>query len=211
MIQEQNNLAKIVNLFDTFKKINLIAGLDIGFVKNDPVKACVGVVILEYPTLINFKLVNMDIEYIPGFLAFREVPKYQEILKTIPPEFKPDLLMVDGNGILHPRKIGVASHLGVLENLPSIGVAKTFFNFKGIIKINENVFLNNELVGKALKIKSIKEIYISPGHNISLLTSEEIIKNCCIYRIPEPIRLADNGCRKFLNSLKKVSKSLKVS
>ena len=204
MINEQLSIASKVITIDSFKILKYIAGLDIGFVKNDPIKAAVGIVILEYPSLkkvySNFINVEMGMDYISGFLAFREVPHYQRILRLVPPEFKPDLLMVDGNGILHTRRCGVASHLGVLEDTPSIGVAKTLYNHDSIKVINGNlVGKSGEVWGKALAEKSKKEIYISLGHRISLETAYQIVKNCCIYRIPEPIRLADNGCRSFLN------------
>jgi deoxyinosine 3'endonuclease (endonuclease V) len=203
---EQLKIAKKVITNDSFTVLKYIAGLDIGFVKNSN-KAAVGIVILEYPSLkekySNFLNVEMDLEYIPGFLAFREVPHYQKILKLVPPEYKPDLLMVDGNGILHARKCGVASHLGVLEDTPSIGVAKTLYNHDSIKNIEGYLVGKSGTVwGKALTEKSVNPIYVSIGHRISLETSTEIVKNCCIYRIPEPIRLADNGCRSFLNNLK---------
>ncbi len=202
MINEQLKIAKKVITNDSFTILKYIAGLDIGFVKNSN-KAAVGIVILEYPSLkevySNFLNVEMQMGYVPGFLAFREVPHYQKILSLVPPEFKPDLLMVDGNGILHARKCGVASHLGVIENTPSIGVAKTLYNHDSIKVVNGDLIGKSGTIwGKALAEKSTKEIYISIGHRISLQTASEIVKNCCIFRIPEPIRLADNGCRKFL-------------
>jgi deoxyinosine 3'endonuclease (endonuclease V) len=206
MINEQLKIAKKVITNDSFTVLKYIAGLDIGFVKNSN-KAAVGIVILEYPSLkqvySNFLNVEMGMDYIPGFLAFREVPHYQKILSLVPPEYKPDLLMVDGNGILHARKCGIATHLGILENMPSIGVAKTLYNHDSIKIVNGDLIGKSGTIwGKALAEKSIKFIYISIGHMISLETAYQIVKNCCKFRIPEPIRLADNGCRSFLNNLK---------
>jgi endonuclease V len=203
MLQEQLRLASKVITTDSFNVIKYIAGLDIGFVKNCN-KAAVGVVILEYPSLneiySNFLHTEMKLDYIPGFLAFREVPHYLKILSQIPAQFKPDLLMVDGNGILHQRKCGIASHLGVLLDTPSIGVAKTLYNHDNIKVIGEDLVGKSGIIwGKALKVKSKREIYVSIGHRISLETAKKIVSGCCKYRIPEPIRLADNGCRKFLN------------
>merc|ERR1712137_746618 len=83
----------------------------------------------------NHKKVSIKLPYIPSFLAFREVPVYMELLEELrkeAPHYMPDLLMVDGNGILHPRGFGVASHIGVLANTPSIGIAKSLHCFDGL-------------------------------------------------------------------------------
>lgn len=209
MLQTQVDLAKRVITHDAFHTpiIRYIAGLDIGFVKNDPVKAVVGVTIMEYPTLKHvfskYEPVNMDMEYVSGFLAFREVPHYQRILSQVPLEFAPDLLMVDGNGILHTRRCGIASHLGVILDIPSIGVAKTLYNHDSIHICPRTRNLvgqsSGTIWGHAVNEKSTRDIYVSIGHRISLDTAVDIVKKCCIYRIPEPIRLTDNGCREYIN------------
>eukprot|EP00267_Zea_mays_P042896 XP_020394931.1 endonuclease V isoform X3 [Zea mays] len=113
-------------------KLKYIGGTDISFLKEDPSTACAAVVVLNADTLEvvheEFNVVRLQVPYIPGFLAFREAPVLLgllEKLKINAPHFCPQLLMVDGNGLLHPRAgFGLACHLGVLADIPTIGVGK---------------------------------------------------------------------------------------
>ena len=126
----------------------------------------------------------MDFPYIPTYLAYREIPIITKIIEKL--EQKPDMVMVDGNGILHPFGIGIASHLGVVMNIPTIGVAKGLLcgeEKNGIITIN------GSLSGYALH-HSKKPIFVSPGHRVSTETALKIVKHFLRYRLPEPIRHA---------------------
>ncbi|EGC38474.1 hypothetical protein DICPUDRAFT_75974 [Dictyostelium purpureum] len=119
------------------KELKYIGGVDISFVKDNQEDACAALIVLEYPSL---KIVYKDIEfvklnlpYIPGFLAFREVPHLIKLIERLKESkdnchLVPQVLMIDGNGILHPRGFGLASHLGLLADIPTIGVGKTFFH-----------------------------------------------------------------------------------
>ncbi|KXG20548.1 hypothetical protein SORBI_3010G219400 [Sorghum bicolor] len=112
-------------------KLKYIGGTDISFLKEDPATACAAVVVLNADTLEvvheEFNVVRLQVPYIPGFLAFREAPVLLGLLEKVKinaPHFYPQLLMVDGNGLLHPRGFGLACHLGVLADVPTIGVGK---------------------------------------------------------------------------------------
>ncbi|XP_020526866.1 endonuclease V isoform X3 [Amborella trichopoda] len=165
-------------------RLRFIGGVDISFCKDDPSIACGAIVIVDIASMEvvydDYNLTQLQIPYVPGFLAFREGPVLLELLEKMKLHTKlyyPQLLMVDGNGLLHPRGFGLASHLGVMADLPTIGVGK-------------NAMRSSE--------DSIKPIFISIGHRISLETATKVVKMCCKYRIPEPIRQADIRSRAYL-------------
>ncbi|XP_074294774.1 uncharacterized protein LOC141622664 [Silene latifolia] len=204
---------------NTKEILKYIGGVDISFVKEDPRIACGTLVVLEIPSLNvvyhDFSLTNLDIPYIPGFLAFREVPVLLKLIQKMKADaqanrFYPQLLMVDGNGSLHPRGFGLACHLGVLADLPTIGVAKNLHHVQGLnrSKISENdetVFLignAGRTLGAAVKstLGSVKPIFVSVGHRMSLNTALKIVEMTCKYRIPEPIRQADIRSREYLRN-----------
>ncbi|KAM9957533.1 hypothetical protein ACTFIR_009640 [Dictyostelium discoideum] len=151
-IEIQNELKKSLIEKDDFNfkiddenKINTtlkyIGGVDISFVKDNDIDACASLIVIEYPSL---EIVYKDIEfvklselYIPGFLAFRETPHLIKLINKLKQSIThnhllPQIIMIDGNGILHPRGFGLASHLGVLIDIPTIGVGKTFFHVDGL-------------------------------------------------------------------------------
>jgi len=131
-----------------------IGGCDLSFFKQDPNIAISQIVIMDWPklnvrqSLSNLKivyedsqLVRLEAPYIPGFLAFREVFHLQVLFKKVIenfPQYIPQVILVDGNGILHQNGCGLASHLGVLLNISTIGVGKTIFNIDGIQKVGIN-------------------------------------------------------------------------
>ncbi|XP_066167466.1 uncharacterized protein [Oryza sativa Japonica Group] len=170
--------------------LKYIGGVDISFSKEDPSTACAALVVLDAGTLEvvheEFDVVRLQVPYIPGFLAFREAPillGLLEKMKTNNQHFYPQVLMVDGNGLLHPRGFGLACHLGVLADLPTIGVGK-------------NAMCSCPSLSKP--------IYISVGHRISLDSAIGIVKFCSNYRIPEPIRQADIRSKVFLQKHQKL-------
>ncbi|XP_028395399.1 endonuclease V-like isoform X1 [Dendronephthya gigantea] len=203
--------------------LNYVGGVDISFVKGDEKHACAALVILSYPKLEivyeEYDFVHLTSPYIPQFLAFREASFLNDLitkLKKNKPELLPEVIFVDGNGILHPRGFGVASHLGVISNTCTIGVGKTLFHVDGIEKNRKHLEKINQLqrAGDSFKLvgnsgktfgaafkstdASRNPIYISIGHKISLGSALRICGLCCKHRVPEPIRQADIRSREFL-------------
>lgn len=212
-----------VSFSDDFKQLKYVGGIDISFSKYDITNACISLVVIDIDTLktvlTHSEFVKMKVRYIPGYLAFRETPHINSVLKTIKrtsPSFYPDILLVDGNGRLHKKEFGLACHTGVLSNIPCIGVAKNFYFVDGCVKEQNHkdamcsltfpgesfnfTNLAGNRIGCAIKTTedSGKPIYVSEGHRVCLETAKEVVLKCCRYRVPEPIRLADILSRKIL-------------
>ncbi|XP_054702209.1 endonuclease V isoform X3 [Grus americana] len=118
-----------------------VGGVDLSYIKGDDTRACASLVVLSYPALEvlyeDCRMVAVSAPYVPGFLAFREVPFLVEAVQRLQqeePKLKPQVLLVDGNGLLHPRGFGVACHLGVLTDLPCVGVAKNLLQVDGLVR-----------------------------------------------------------------------------
>ncbi|XP_040364108.1 endonuclease V isoform X3 [Rosa chinensis] len=210
------------------KALKYVGGVDISYSKEHPSMACGTLVVLDIHSLQvvyeDYSVLTLSVPYVPGFLAFREAPVLLELLEKMKAGanlFYPQLLMVDGNGILHPRGFGLACHLGILANLPTIGIGKnsaifqlhhvdglTLSGVRQLLKAKEDCaedFIN--LTGRSGRIwgvamrstdGSVKPIFISIGHRISLDTAIKIVKLTCKYRVPEPIRQADIRSREYL-------------
>jgi len=194
----QKDLQKHLNLNPHDKPVTTIAGADISLsLYSETVYA--GMVVLSFPDLqpIAYSLVKSStiFPYVPGYLAFREIPALLQVYEQIP--LKPDLIMFDGNGILHARRMGIASHFGVLTGTVTLGCAKKKLAGKYEIP-GENkgdyspVIDKGETIGYALRSKlNVKPVYISPGNNMSLQDSMDITMQCIgKYRLPEPTRRA---------------------
>ncbi len=189
----QLELAKKVSLEDGFSVIEKIAGCDVAFIGQCAFAAAV---VLHHDTmeLLKKKVVErvVDFPYIPTLLAFRELEPLRAALKGL--DF--DVLMVDGQGIAHPRGLGIASHIGVLAAMPTIGVAKSILCGEVVGKPAlgrpSPLVYEGRLVGYAAVTKSAaKPIYISPGHMVSPESAMCIALSCLReYRLPEPTRLA---------------------
>lgn len=194
-IQEQ--LHERVSMRDEFDTIETVAGVDIGL-KQDIAKAAV--VILSYPDMQPLEQVlveePLNFPYIPGLLSFRETPSILSAFEKV--EREPDLVLTDGQGLAHPRRFGIACHLGVLLDLPAIGCAKS--RLYGRHEMPEEEAGSHEwlydkggdILGAALRTRNkVKHIYVSIGHKISLDSALEVVLTCCRgYRLPEPTRLA---------------------
>lgn len=191
-----------------------VGAVDISYSKTDQKKAVAALIIFEFPSMKviyeDFEKETADYPYIPGFLAFKEVPVYTILfdrLRQNQPELYPQLLLVDGNGILHTRNFGCASHVGVLFDVPSIGVGKTVFYIDGIRKDDVKALSDQNLnaagdyvplIGESGKTwgvalratnESSNPLIVSQGHRVSLQTSIDATLACVTkYRIPEPIR-----------------------
>ena len=154
---------------------------------------------------------EVEMPYVPQFFCFREGPPLLKIVKKVQEDFKlkPNVLIVDGHGIAHPRRFGVACWLGVQTNLPTIGCAKqTLLDYQGILDEQRGctlpVYLENEEVGKVLRTqKAVKPVFVSVGHKINLITATEMILNLASrYRICEPLRRADQAARAYAKGKK---------
>ena len=197
-IQLQQDMREKVQLTRLQHPITTIAGADISFNKfSDVVYA--GIIVLSYPGMQVIEkataVTRISFPYIPGLLAFREVPALVEAWNKL--RQKPDLLVLDGHGIAHPRRVGIATHFGILANTPAIGCAKSLLVGSYETPANEQ-FATADLVHKGEKIGTVlrtkvkcNPVYISPGHLITMEESLELIKRCVgKYRIPEPTRNA---------------------
>jgi deoxyribonuclease V len=191
----QNNISARIVLEDTFTHIKSVGGIDIAYTAGDKAFGAYVATDFTTETVIEEHVLPTKVEfpYIPTYLAYRELPIIKRLLEMV--DFPPTILMLDGNGILHPRCAGIASHVGVTLGLPTIGVAKSLLCGKLAstppVKGATKIFINGRHVGYALKPpNSTRLIYISPGHKISLETALQVVKKLCKYRIPEPLRKA---------------------
>lgn len=197
---EQYRLNKKIILNDDFAEIKTIAGCDVTYTENTIV-CCF--VVMDYPSLnIREVKVNSDktrFPYIPGFLSYRESPIIIDTYHSL--ELDPDLIIVDGNGILHPRGMGVASHIGLSLDKPTIGVAKSLLcgDEKG-----KFVFMGNDKKAVLLKTRDkAKPIYISQGHKISSDSMIQIAKATLKgHKLPEPLHAAHKYTSKEKRRLK---------
>ncbi|WP_316825296.1 endonuclease V [Pedobacter miscanthi] len=201
----QIELAKQLK-FQPLDKIETIAGADISF-NRDSSTMYAGIVLLTYPGMVlkSFALETYETNfpYKPGFLGFKEVPALLKVWELI--AHKPDVVVLDGNGILHPRRMGLASHFGILANQATIGCAKSLLHGKNHLpenaKLKTEEIKNNagEMLGFALRTKiNCAPVYVSAGHLITNDQSLDIVKNSIRnYRIPEPTRLTHNIVNDF--------------
>jgi len=181
-----------------------VAGVDAAF-NNNRVLAAACLFRLPDLTVIETSsaLVNASFPYVPGYLFFREGPAVIAAIKKL--VIKPDIVLVDGHGIAHPRGIGSASHLGLLLDIPTIGCAKTrlvgeYVEPASTIGSRSQLIYDDRVIGLVLRTrKDIKPLFISPGHKIDIEGAAQVTLSCLgRYRIPEPIRCADSLSRKLL-------------
>ncbi len=197
----QKRLRHFVKLDDDLPEvIQTVAGVDVGFKdKGSITRAAVAV--------LNFPVLNLQIQalaeipttfpYIPGLLSFREIPAVLTALEKLPQ--LPDLILCDGQGIAHPRRFGIASHLGVLLDHPTIGVGKT-----RLIGTHDSVpeekgawvplWVGKEMIGAVVRTRAnVKPIYVSPGHRIGVESAVKWVLACVTrYKLPETTRWADH-------------------
>lgn len=246
--REQKTLAAFVKEEDdpSLANISLVGGTDISFVVGSDTQACASLVVLRADTLEvvyeDCEMVEMSLPYIPGFLAFREASHLERLvgkLRASRPDLVPQVLLVDGNGVLHPRRTalllafikgtcvlkhcysgcGVACHLGIKCDIPTIGVGKKFFNVDGLdiallrprfetelLHGGDSLELKGEsgrVWGRALRTAdgAPNPVFVSVGHRVSIATATSIVARFATYRVPEPIRQADIRSRARLRDL----------
>ncbi len=204
----QKELAGKVRLTPLAREPKLVGGCDVSmnrFAK----EGFAGFVTLSYPelALVDHAVVKdrIPMPYIPGLLSFREIPMLLKAWEKL--EQKPDVLIADGIGIAHPRRLGIASHLGVLLNMPTIGCAKSVLT--GVYEDPDNVagafsYLydrndRTEVIGAALRTKvNVKPVFISAGHKITLEDSVELVTaSVRKHRLPEETRFAHNTVNEY--------------
>jgi deoxyribonuclease V len=187
-------------------QIKYIVGLDASYAKGSRT-VWAGAVVLDFPSLVKqeeqWSQKEVSFPYIPGLLSFREIPALIEVLRRI--SIEPDLIFCDGQGIAHPRGIGLAAHLGILIRKPTIGCAKSKlvgeFDPVGEAK-GDYTYLRhrNKIVGAVVRTRAnVRPIFVSPGYHLSIDDCIRLtLATCTKYRIPEPTRQADT----LVNSLR---------
>ncbi|MXV75958.1 deoxyribonuclease V [Candidatus Poribacteria bacterium] len=197
--QFQNELRSQVVQTDRFGTINTVAGVDIGLKKDT---ALASVVVLSFPELqvVDSVVTESPVRfpYIPGLLSFREIPPLLTAFAELQTE--PDLVIVDGQGIAHPRRFGLASHLGLILDKPTIGCAKSRLWGRYEEPDSEQgtyTYLTDkeEVIGAAVRTRTnVRVVYVSIGHRISLDSARVWVLACCRgYRLPETTRYAHNA------------------
>lgn len=197
-VKIQEELKKRIILDFECRPVRKIAGVDVAFF-GDKIKAAVCVFGFPKLNLIEVKaaLTKATFPYVPGFLTFREGPAVLRAFRKI--KNTPDVVLFDGQGICHPRRLGIATHLGILLDTPSIGCAKTFLygEYKPPQKTRGAYSLirdknTDEVLGVALCTRTnVKPIFVSCGHKITLKQAKELVLATATgFRIPEPLRYA---------------------
>lgn len=194
----QGRLAGKVRFSPIRKKIRLVAGLDCAF-SRDKKRIGAVIVVLTFPELEVIETVTakgpVTFPYIPGLLSFREAPVCLAAAEKL--KNRPDVFLVDGQGIAHPRRLGLASHLGLFLDTPTIGCAKSRLcgnheepearkgSFTPLLH-------KEETIGAVVRTRtSVKPLFVSVGHKCTLKNAIELTLACCTqYRLPEPTRLA---------------------
>ncbi len=204
LTEQQRKMQERIVIQKPHFDLKLIAGCDSSFVGEDKILSVF--VLMTYPELIAVETVwhlgAVELPYVPGFLSFREAPNLLETYQKL--SQKPDLIMVDGHGISHPRKLGIATHLGLNLNMPTMGVAKKVLVGKytepAITKGSVSPLIyKDEIIANVVRTKdNVKPVFVSPGHLMDLSSATEIALHCATkYKLPEPTRLADHYAAVF--------------
>jgi deoxyribonuclease V len=205
----QNGLRTQVIAADQFGTIDTVAGVDIGL-KKDIARA--SVVVLSFPELqvVDSEVAESPVRfpYIPGLLSFREIPPLLTAFSQLQTE--PDLVIVDGQGIAHPRRFGLASHLGLILDKPTIGCAKSRLCGRYEEPEQEqgaytDLTDKGEVIGAVVRTRTnVRAVYVSIGHRISLDSARTLTLACCQgYRLPETTRYAHNAASGKIPKIRK--------
>lgn len=199
----QDDLKSRVALKRGFSKLEVVAGADVAFAGD---RVFAAVVAFEYPKLEiieeSYSGAKTAFPYIPGLLSFREGPVLIECYRSL--SCDPDLIIFDGQGIAHPKGLGLASHMGVVLGKPAIGCAKSRligrYSEPGWTKgSRSDLRAGGRVVGAVVRTKTgVKPVFVSPGHLTDIHTSTEVVLNCSRgYRLPEPTRVAHIRVEEF--------------
>ncbi len=199
-VEIQNGLKDELVLHDEDipREIHLVAGADISYSRGSDLFFA-AVILIEFPTMEIIERTSYSqrviFPYIPGLLTFREGPALLKAFEKL--NYRPDVVIFDGHGIAHPRGIGLASHMGLFLDVPTVGCAK-----KRLVGIHDEpgneagdyslLTLNGRNIGAVLRTKkSVKPVFVSQGHKISLQTAINVVlSTCTCYRLSEPVRKA---------------------
>lgn len=195
----QLELAQRVQLKDGYRKrLRTVAGFDVGFEDGGAITRAAAALLdaaTLQPIAMHVARVPTTMPYVPGLLSFRELPALLSALVLLPGE--PDLVLVDGQGIAHPRRLGVAAHFGVVTGLPSIGVAKKILVGQGIIPHQTRGAYTalrdgREQIGWLLRSKvNLPPIVVSPGHRVAMASAADLVMRFTTNeRLPDPLHLA---------------------
>jgi deoxyribonuclease V len=190
-VRLQQELAKKIVTSDSFDRINSICGVDVAY--DNDIAYCSAVVMDRAGAVIETVRTKSIARhpYVPGLLMLREAEPVFRALKKLNSGF--DLLLVDGHGLLHPRKCGLACYVGVTIDKPTIGVAKKLLC--GKVRSDGAIELDGQILGHAIGVTGKKKLYVSVGHRISLETAVKIVTELGKGGMPEPLRLADNDSK----------------
>lgn len=200
----QLELAARVERADRLGPVQAVAGVDVAYGRGNPVKAAAVLLAFDGLEVLETATATMEARfpYVPGYLSFREIPAVLSVLERL--TVSPDLILCDGQGIAHPRRFGLACHLGVLSGLPTIGVAKSRLVGEHGEPGGERgdwVPLKDkgESIGAVLRTRTgVKPVYVSIGHRVGLETAIRLVLACTTrFRLPETTRAADR-LSKFL-------------
>lgn len=195
-VQIQRQLRDKVIRKGEARHVRHAAGVDVSF-RNGQATGAVAVIRLPNLELISHAISHRPIEfpYVPGLLSFREIPVILDALEKV--DTTPDVILCDGQGIAHPRRLGIASHLGVITGIRTIGAAKS-----RLIGVHDEVSANKaewaallddgETIGAVLRTRSgVKPVYVSIGHRVDLESAIDVVMRCTSrFRLPEPTRWA---------------------
>jgi deoxyribonuclease V len=201
----QKLLSKLVKVVPIdLSKVNTVSGVDVSY-KGNIGCAVATAYSLRSKTLLlySYHCDTVNVPYIPGFLAFREAPLMIKALIGLMNKVSVDIVLVNGHGIAHPRKCGIASHIGVVLDIPSIGVARKLL-YGNVVKVNEKeaIIVDSTIVGYVLS-KENSKLYVSIGHKVTAEEASQLVLNLWHpgTTLPEPLRLADELSRKIVRKL----------
>ncbi len=197
-VRIQEVLRKKIRLSPPQRKLKTVAAADAAYSRTEDLMVA-AVCVFTYPDLLFIESAasagKVTFPYIPGLFTFREGPTLLKAFSRL--KKKPDLVLIDGQGIAHERSMGIASHIGLLLDLPSIGCAKSrLFGEYGNLSPERGssapLMHTGRPVGMVLRTRSgVKPVFVSPGHKMDLPTSAKVVLSLCQgYRIPEPLRRA---------------------
>lgn len=208
--QEQRHLATLVVTHDQLPTaIQTVAGVDVAYAPHSDLLVAAAVLLdatsleIQHTAIVQQRA---TFPYVPGLFSFRELPPIQQALAQLPKS--PDLVICDGQGVAHPRRFGLACHLGVTTGLPTIGCAKTrlvgsYHNLGPLRSNTAELILDGEIVGQAVRTQpGINPVFVSVGHRVSLSTACYWVLRCApAYRLPETTRAADHLVNQELRRL----------